>query len=133
MENPTVVHGLINGLRAVRLMNERMHRFLMGQTDSRIKRELVRDVWLSYRLIEPDLHQVAAKARAHGIPVHLFFGTHDRVIPPSLGATLRPLAPELITQQELPFGHVVLTTELGAAMAEHLEGSPMKKGAEAPL
>ncbi len=133
VENPTVVHGLINGLRAVRLMNERMHRFLMGQTDSRIKRELVRDVWLSYRLIEPDLHQVAAKARAHGIPVHLFFGTHDRVIPPSLGATLRPLAPELITQQELPFGHVVLTTELGAAMAEHLEGSPMKKGAEAPL
>lgn len=128
VEDPTVVHALINGLRAVRLMNERMHRFLMGQTDSRIKRELVRDVWLSYRLIEPDLQHVASQSREHGIPVHLFFGTHDRVIPPSLGENLRPLAPELITQQELPFGHVVLTTELGAAMADLLELEQTKKG-----
>ena len=133
VENPSTVHAIIKSLRAVRLMNERMHRFLMGQTDSRIKRELVRDVWLSYRLIEPDLHRVARNAREHGIPIHLFFGTHDRVIPPSLGENLRPLAPELITQHELPFGHVVLTTELGAAMADHLAGMPTKKGAEAPF
>lgn len=120
VEKPATTHAVINGLRAMRLMNERMHRFLIGQTDSRIKRELVRDVWLSYRLIEPDLHRVAANAQDHGIPVHLFFGTHDRVIPPSLGANLRPLAPEQITQQELPFGHVVLTAELGEAMVNHL-------------
>ncbi|MEO8589834.1 MAG: alpha/beta hydrolase [Flavobacteriales bacterium] len=120
VENPVTVHAVVNGLRAMRLMNERMHRFLIGQTDSRIKRELVRDVWLSYRMIEPDLQHVADKVNEHGIPVHLFFGTHDRVIPPSLGESLRPLAPALITQQELPFGHVVLTRELGEAMMAHL-------------
>src|SRR5204862_3360421 len=120
VEKPAIVHAVIHGLRAVRLMNERMHRFLIGQTDSRIKRELVRDVWLSYRLIEPDLQRVADNVNEHGIPVHLFFGAHDRVIPPSLGDHLRPLAPAMITQQELPFGHVVLTKELGEAMISHL-------------
>jgi len=118
--DPTITHGIMKALRALRLMNERMFRFLMGQTDSRAKRQLVHDVWLSYRLIEPDLSQAAVQARSHGVPVHLFFGTHDRVIPPALGARLRDHAPETITTQELPFGHVLLTPELGVAIRVRL-------------
>ena len=118
--NPTVTHAIMRSLRGLRLMNERMFRFLMGQTDSRAKRQLVHDVWLSYRLIEPDLASVAANAQAHGIPVHLFFGTHDRVIRPAFGEHLRKYGPERITQQELPFGHALLTEELGRAIATHL-------------
>lgn len=123
VERPRAAHGLIHGLRAVRLMNEKMHRFLIGQTDSKAKRMLVRDVWLSYRLIEPDLKEVADQARKHHLPIHLFFGTHDRVIKPHTGEHLRKHAPELISQQELPFGHVLLTPELGAAMRAILSGS----------
>lgn len=122
VERPTVVHGLINGLRALRFMNERLHRFLIGQTDSRAKRELVRDVWLSYRLIEPDLARVASNARDHAIGLHLYFGSRDRVIPPSLGANLCRHFPDGVTQEELPFGHVLLTPELGAAIAQRLSG-----------
>lgn len=120
VEKPASAHAVIHTLRASRLMSERMHRFLIGQTESRIKRELVRDVWLSYRLIEPDLQRVADRVREHRIPIHLFFGKLDRIIPPRLGANLRPFAPELITQEDLPFGHVVLTRELGEAMLAHL-------------
>ncbi|MBL7951248.1 MAG: alpha/beta hydrolase [Flavobacteriales bacterium] len=120
VERPAFIHGLIHGLRALRLMNEKMHRFLIGQTDSKAKRMLVRDVWLSYRLIEPDLKQVADEVRTHHIPIHLFFGERDTVIKPAFGANLRQQASELITQQELPFGHVLLTPELGQAMHEHL-------------
>lgn len=117
---PSVVHVLIKALRAVRLMNERMYRFLLGQTDSRTKRQLVHDVWLSYRLIEPDLSHVAANAQKHGIPIHLFFGTNDRVIRPAFGENLRKHAPDRVSQQELPFGHALLTGELGQAMAAYL-------------
>ncbi len=124
VEKPSVVHGIIDGLRATRLMNERMHRFLKGQTDSKAKRMLVRDVWLSYREIEPDLATVGAQVKAHHIPVHLFFGTHDRVIKPAFGPNLSKHAPELVRQQELPFGHVLLTTELGAAMRTLLTEEP---------
>lgn len=122
VEKPAFVHALIHGLRAVRLLNEKMHRFLIGQTDSKTKRMLVRDVWLSYRLIEPDLKNVADQARENRLPIHLFFGERDTVIKPAFGAHLRQHAPELITQQELPFGHVLLTPELGQAIRERLNG-----------
>ncbi len=118
VQDPTIAHAIMNALRASRLMNEKMHRFLMGQTDSRQKRQLVHDVWLSYRLIEPSLETVATNARQHAIPIHLFFGTHDRVIRPSFGMNLRRHAPERISHHELPFGHVLLTRELGEAMLE---------------
>jgi pimeloyl-ACP methyl ester carboxylesterase len=122
--HPGRVHFIIHGLRFLRLMNQRMHRFLMGQTDSRAKRQLVHDVWLSYRLIEPDLKRVAANAVEQGIPIHLFFGAHDRVIPARTGARLRDHAPERITQQELPFGHVLLTRELGESIGAVLTAGP---------
>lgn len=123
VEHPARIHAVVDVLRATRLMNERMHRFLKGQTDSRAKRQLVHDVWLSYRLIEPELARVAAHAEAYGFPVHLIFGTHDRVIRPRQGAALRqhfaPGSP-LVTQEELPFGHVLVTRELGMLMAVRL-------------
>lgn len=121
VERPTLVHGMIHGLRAARLMNEKMHRFLIGQTDSKAKRILVRDVWLSYRLIEPDLEHVAELSRDHRLPIHLFFGERDTVIEPTFGENLRRHAPGLITQQELPLGHALLTPELGRVIRHHLE------------
>ncbi|HRD51491.1 MAG TPA: alpha/beta fold hydrolase [Flavobacteriales bacterium] len=124
VKHPQRVHFIMDALRAMRLMNDRMHRFLKGQTDSRAKRQLVHDVWLSYRMIEPDLAQVARKAQEHGLPIDLYFGKHDRVIPPSLGNRLASHAPEIITQRQLPFGHVLLTSELAEAMAESLTDAP---------
>lgn len=118
--DPTVTHAIIKSLRAVRLMNQRMYRFLMGQTDSRAKRQLVHDVWLSYRLIEPNLARVAGNARTHQIPVRMFFGTYDRVIPPALGARCSRFAPELIDQVELPLGHALLGPELAAGIRDSL-------------
>lgn len=123
VERPHLAHSVIHGLHAMRLMGQKMHRFLIGQTDSKVKRMLVRDVWLSYRLIEPHLGKVADQARSHRIPIHLFFGIHDRVIKPSTGEHLRKHAPGLITRQELPFGHALITSELGRAMRAHLRPS----------
>lgn len=116
VRHPQRVHFVIDALRALRLMNGRMHRFLKGQTDSRAKRQLVHDVWLSYRLVEPDLARVAASIRAHGIRTELFFGRYDRVIPPHLGDHLARHCPDLIGRHMLPFGHVLLAPELGHAM-----------------
>ena len=121
VEHPNTVHTSLNALRSLRLMNERMHRFLVGQTDSRAKRLLLHDVWLSYRLIEPDLARVGANARTHEVPIHLIFGAHDRVIRSALGKGLRSHAPEWVTQEDLPFGHALLVPELGVKLAEYLK------------
>jgi pimeloyl-ACP methyl ester carboxylesterase len=117
VNHPGRVHATMDLLRTFHLMDERMHRFLKGQTDSRAKRQLVHDVWLSYRLIEPDLIRVADRVRAFDIPVHMVFGLYDRVIPVQLGDRLRALAPDRIDQQVLPFGHVLISPELGGTIA----------------
>jgi pimeloyl-ACP methyl ester carboxylesterase len=74
-------------------------------------------VWLSYRRIEPDLERVARKAESLNLRIHLYFGAHDRVIPPDLGENLARFAPSNVSQHVLPFGHVLLTTELAEAIA----------------
>ncbi len=117
VRHPGRIHAAMDLLRAFHLMDERMHRFLKGQTDSRAKRQLVHDVWLSYRLMEPDLGRVADGVRAYSVPVHLVFGRYDRVIPASLGEHLRTLAPAYVEQRELPFGHVLIGPELGGMLA----------------
>jgi len=118
VEHPEKIHLIVDGLRATRLMSQKMHRFLKGQTDSQAKRMLVRDVWLSFRSIEPDLEEVAAIATERGIPINMFFGQFDSVIRPRFGKKLHDLAPEVVSQENLPFGHVLLVPELGKALAE---------------
>lgn len=121
VERPGAVHAVIHAARWTGLIHERLHRFLIGQTDSRSKRELVRNVWMSYRLIEPDLAQVASCIRQYGIPVHLYFGERDRIIKPSYGTRLRQLAPVQVDQRLLPFGHVLITPELAQAIRARIE------------
>lgn len=123
VEHPEHIHTLVNVLKDTHLMNERMHRFLIGQSDTLEKRRLIHDVWLSYRKIEPSLKQVAANSRRHAIPIHLFFGRSDRVIPAKLGRNLQKYAPENIGLDLLPFGHVLVTKELGDAIAAILKGT----------
>ncbi|MBL7962319.1 MAG: alpha/beta fold hydrolase [Flavobacteriales bacterium] len=120
VDHPGRVHALMDLLHAARLLNDRMHRFLKGQTDSRAKRQLVHDVWLSYRLIEPHLARVAANARQHQIPLHLVFGRFDRVIPTQLAKALQRHAPELVTVDELEAGHVLLTPALGPMLGARM-------------
>ncbi len=110
---PAPVHAVIHLLRATGLLHERMHRFLIGQSDTRAKRELMRDVWLTFRELEPDLHTVAGHLRRLQLPVQLVFGARDRVIKPAFAEHLVPLAPEQVAVHALPTGHVVLIPELG--------------------
>lgn len=126
--HPGLVHGLVHGLRAVRLMNERLHRFIIGQSDTRAKRELLRDTWLGFRAIEPDLHRVAAHLREQDIPVQLVFGARDSVIPPTLARKIQPLAPDQVHVHRMDAGHVLLTPELG----EWLRGQDWTDGTVLP-
>jgi pimeloyl-ACP methyl ester carboxylesterase len=121
IDRPQVVHGLINTLRAVRLLGDRMHRFLIGQSDTREKRLLMRNIWLAFRTIEPSLSTVAANVRQHNIPLQLVFGDRDKVIRPEFGKALSSLAPEQVRTQLIPTGHVVLIPEFG----EWLQGEAL--------
>ncbi len=120
VENPHRVHAIMNTLHGVGLMRAKLHRFLIGQTDSQLKRQQVHDVWLSYRLIEPDLSHVGRVLRERAIPLHLYLGRTDSVIPAHLAQGLKRQAPKLVHVQLLEAGHVLLTPELAPQIAAAL-------------
>lgn len=113
IDHPERMHGVANTLRSLHLITEKMHRFVIGQTDTREKRRLLHDVWLSFRRIEPDLDRVAANLRRYQVPVTLVFGAKDSVIKPKLAERFRPKAPDRISVQLVDAGHQLLTPEVG--------------------
>jgi pimeloyl-ACP methyl ester carboxylesterase len=120
VEDPRRAHTLMNALHGVGLMRPKLHRFLVGQTDTRRKRQQVHDVWLSYRLIEPDLSEVGRVLRGLSVPLHLFLGRTDSVIPAHLAQGLSTQAPERVHVHLLEGGHVLLTPHFAAAIAAGL-------------
>ncbi len=117
---PQRVHGIAHALKSTGLLRDKMHRFIIGQTDTRPKRELLHDVWLSYRQLEVDLFDVIANLHEHGIRLDLIFGEFDSVIKSRLGHKLAAFAPEVITVHEVPLGHQLLTSEVAALVRDLL-------------
>lgn len=120
IERPERMHGVADLLHRLHLINDRMHRFVIGQTDTRAKRQLLHDVWLSFRHIEPDLDQVAANLQRNGIMVTLVFGAKDSVIEPELARRFQPKAPERITTRIVDAGHQLLTGEIAERLRSDL-------------
>ncbi len=113
IDHPGRVYWIVNALHSLKLMSDRIHRFLIGQTDTREKRLLLHDVWLSFRHIEPDLRQVAMNTSRLQLPIDLIFGAKDSVIKPELAMHLQPLAPQHISTTVVDAGHQLLTVDLG--------------------
>lgn len=118
IDRPGIVHGLIHLLYRMRLIGELFHRFLINHSDSRTKRQLLHDIWLSYRMLEPDLRKVAANIQTNAIPTKLVFGRYDQVIKPVLGEQLVSFAPENITANMMDGGHSLLSPALGEWLAK---------------
>lgn len=115
---PGRVHWLFDRARAFGLISDRRHRFLKGHTSDAGRRQLVYDVWLSLRLLEPDLARVGANLRAKGITAEVFLGRHDKIILPAWGRNLQRTAPEQVHLHLLETGHQVVTAELGGRLRE---------------
>ncbi|MDQ3100889.1 MAG: alpha/beta hydrolase, partial [Bacteroidota bacterium] len=121
VDSPESFHKLVHGLRRINVVNDRMVEFVMRHTSAKERRQLLHDVWLSYRLIEPDVREVAENLKKFSVHTHLIFGMYDRVIPPELGQQLKLLAPDHVTQEDLPSGHWLLGHPLPELIVEHLD------------
>ncbi len=121
VDKPQRFHQLVQGLRKMNVVNDRMVEFVMRHTAQKERRQLLHDVWLSYRLLEPDLRTVASKLIEHDVYAHLIFGEYDRVIPPTLGRNLKLLAPKHVSEEVLPSGHWLLGYPLPDLIAHHLD------------
>jgi pimeloyl-ACP methyl ester carboxylesterase len=120
IERPQRVHRFAHALRRTGLLRDKMHRFIIGQTDTRDKRQLLHDVWLSYRHIEVDLLRVVKNLRERKIRLDMVFGEFDSVIKAQPGHQLAAHAPELMRVLVLPLGHQLLTPHVAERVKELL-------------
>lgn len=115
--DPSRVHWLFDRARELRFISERRHQFLKGHTSNEARRQLVYDVWLSLRLLEPDLSRVGLHLKQHDLRAEVFLGKYDKVILPGWGKNLKRHAPDRVFLHLLETGHQVVSSELGDRLA----------------
>jgi len=117
VQDPRRVHWLFDRARDLRFISERRHQFLKSHTSDVVRRQLVYDVWLSLRLLEPDLTTVGTNLRRHDLRAEVILGRYDKVILPKWGRNLKRCAPDRVGLHLLETGHQVVTPELGPLLA----------------
>ena len=85
---PHPILGLSKLLSITRLMNPKIHEFVLSQMSSREKRQKVLDTWMMFKNITPSLDQVSKRIWRYRIKLTLVFGKKDRVIHPKLAKNL---------------------------------------------
>lgn len=88
INQPRWILRIVDSLRFLGLLHQKIHRFVHVQLETREKRQLVYDAWLIHRNLFPNLKKVASHIEANDIPFLLLFGKFDRVIPARYGRKL---------------------------------------------
>lgn len=94
--HPTNFFRFLKFLKRIRLITDKMHRFVMYNLETEEKRKLVFTVWMTLRLIEPKPRKCAQLIQNNKIQCGLFFGKYDQIIKVKTGKWFS----ELIQQKE---------------------------------
>lgn len=115
-ENPAPLYTITRWLHRFGFLNRSLKRFVEKEMTNTRRRELVYRSWLSLRLMPPAMREVATVTNKWSIPVSMFFGRHDRIIPIRRG---RPLMRSLKHSQVhlLDCGHNTLPILTGKILA----------------
>jgi pimeloyl-ACP methyl ester carboxylesterase len=90
--NPGPILKFMRLLPKLGLYNEKAIEFYIHQVTFEPMREKVYKVWMSHRYTVINRRKVSEIIKRHQIPVFLFFGRFDSVIPPVLGENFAKLA-----------------------------------------
>jgi len=85
MQHPIRYQNIINVLAKIRIVHPRTANFVKGSLDTEDKRLLVYNTWKCFRHIEPNTRKFQNIVNRKGLRIYLFFGKHDKVIPPVIG------------------------------------------------
>ncbi|HBH06899.1 MAG TPA: hypothetical protein DDX92_09900 [Flavobacteriales bacterium] len=109
IDHPEFMLSMIRYLYKVGLIKKSTRKFILNNLVERDKRQLVYDVWHTFKKVNPNIPRIVTSLNKNPIPVHQFFGKYDRIIKPELGLWFG----EKIGQPEhvyiLDQGHALLT------------------------
>ncbi len=111
---------LIDGLYNFSLIDPSRYKFVMRYLDNEDQRQLLLRVWPAMSMLLPDIRIVKAHIRRYRIPVDIFMGRYDHVIPLKLAQQFRKNMPDHVQVHVLEKGHVMFDTASVQKMAECL-------------
>lgn len=118
LDRPAPWFAVLDLLRRLRLLPEKRYTFLRFHTEDRTRRQLVHDVWLSLRLLEPDRRRVCAHLRRTGGRIHMYLGRYDKVIKLKWGKRWQRHAPDVVHLSELEAGHMLVSPAMGRMLRD---------------
>ena len=123
VDHPGLVFTLGKIIWKTGLVSEKRYQFTLSNYDTKSKREKVYRVWMTMRKIVSKNSHVKFLIRKYYIPMHLFFGKHDQIIPPEIGKKFQKGMEELISLNILDSGHQILKemnlTEIASKLLEN--------------
>jgi pimeloyl-ACP methyl ester carboxylesterase len=81
LNDPTTFVSLANLFKSLHLINASRHKFVLHYLQTAESRERLRLVWAKLADIVPHLHRLQYALNGRAIPIHLFMGRFDRIIP----------------------------------------------------
>ena len=121
VDNPSIFFALASFLRWTGLLGEKKYQFTLGNYDSKTKREKVYLVWMTLRKIISSNTEVKKVISKYKIPVHLFFGKYDLIIPESTGKKFQKGMEIYIYLNVLESGHKLLKENTVKEISEILK------------
>ncbi len=113
-------NSIINGLYNFNLIDPSRYKFAMRYLDNEDQRQLLLHVWPAMRMLLPDIRIVKEHIRRYHIPVDIFMGRYDHVIPLKQARRFVKGMPAHVRLHVLEKGHVMLDSDSVQKMADCL-------------
>lgn len=112
---------------SIGIISNKLRNIVLFNTDTRAKRQLLHDAWMTYRNFNTDLVDLDRLLMEHDVKLHAYFGYYDKVITKEMARKMEDAMPNAQVHL-LQSGHVDLINK--AVRQFSLLGT--KKGAEGP-
>lgn len=123
VKNPNPALRLAQLLTRANILHEKTLKLVRNNLATAEHRQLVYDVWVAMRKLNPDLKQIGKQMQQNQTHVHLIFGKYDNVIPPVLAQRFTQLAGEPSSLHVLNCGHRLLNPETDAVLESVILGA----------
>jgi pimeloyl-ACP methyl ester carboxylesterase len=81
LEKPKAYMSLLDWLKKLKIIDQHRHGFASHYLASEPSRTFLLRVWPCLRKLVPDDAKVRKLVKQHAIPIHIYIGQHDRIIP----------------------------------------------------
>ncbi len=112
INDPSRFLRFVKMLKQMNLVHEKFSDFIHHSLNTREKRQQVWDVWMCFRDIKPNISNIQYLVNEHSISIHLFFGKHDHIIPPSIGKNFIRRLKNKSALHIVDTGHIMLKEKM---------------------